>query len=107
MPSEEIHNIAVLVPQDDKMGDLLEAFGKLSRYVQLHDSETLVYYAIEHTGQNELVIVEKYANESAFKRHAQSEALNEFVKAISGILQTPPVIKPSIFSVGFEVRPQA
>ncbi|PLB48798.1 hypothetical protein P170DRAFT_425808 [Aspergillus steynii IBT 23096] len=104
MSFKAIHNIVILVPQDDKIGDLIEAFSKLSQYVQEHEPETLLYYAVQPKDRNQLVIVEKYANESALKSHAQSEAFKEFGKAISGILQTPPDIKTSTFSGGFEAR---
>ncbi|OGM44740.1 hypothetical protein ABOM_007400 [Aspergillus bombycis] len=104
MSSEAIHNIVTLVPQDGKLTDLIQAFNKLSLYVQTHEPETLLYYAVQPKGKDQLVIVEKYASERALKNHAQSVAFKEFGKAITGILQTPPDIKTSSFTGGFETR---
>ncbi|GAB1200401.1 hypothetical protein APSETT444_009773 [Aspergillus pseudonomiae] len=85
MPSEAIHNIVTLVPQDGKLTDvrktlihpgealapvsspvhspltnsqLIQAFNKLSQYVQIHEPETLLYYAVQPKGKDQLVIVE-------------------------------------------------
>ncbi|KAB8259702.1 hypothetical protein BDV32DRAFT_150124 [Aspergillus pseudonomiae] len=104
MPSEAIHNIVTLVPQDGKLTDLAQAFNKLSQYVQTHEPETLLYYAVQPKGKDQLVIVEKYASENALKSHAQSVAFKEFGKAIKEILQMPPDIKTSTFTGGFEAR---
>ncbi|KAJ5414820.1 hypothetical protein N7509_000154 [Penicillium cosmopolitanum] len=104
MSSEPIHNIVTLTPRDDKVVDLINAFGKFSQYVQAHEPETLVYYAVQTIDKSQLVIIEKYSNEAALKAHAQSEAFKEFGKAISGTLQAPPDISTSTFSSGFEAR---
>ncbi|KNG80919.1 hypothetical protein ANOM_010568 [Aspergillus nomiae NRRL 13137] len=111
MPSEAIHNIVTLVPQDGKLTDLIQAFNKLSQYVQIHEPETLLYYAVQPKGKDQLLRImdsdvnrERYASEHALKSHAQSVAFKEFGKAITDILQTPPDIKTSTFTGGFEAR---
>ncbi|KAJ5240889.1 uncharacterized protein N7469_002480 [Penicillium citrinum] len=106
MSSDTIHNIVTLVTDEENIGQLIEAFDKFSRHVQAHEPETLLYYSVQPKGQNQLVIIEKrrYTNEEAWKTHVQSEAFKGFSKALAGILKSPPDIKTSIFSSGFETR---
>ncbi|KAJ4147203.1 hypothetical protein LMH87_001743 [Akanthomyces muscarius] len=104
MSSEVVHIVVTLVPQTGKLGELIQAFENLSLHVEANEPETLSYYAVQPKGKDELIIVEKYANEGALKSHAQSPAFKKFGKVISTILQSPPDIKRSSLKSGFETR---
>uniref|UniRef100_A0A060T5J1 ARAD1C12782p n=1 Tax=Blastobotrys adeninivorans TaxID=409370 RepID=A0A060T5J1_BLAAD len=100
----EIHNIVILTPKEGKLDEVVKGFTDLAEKVKANEPGTLVYYLVQPKGANEIIVVEKYADADALKKHGQTDYFKEFFQRMGGLLAKAPEIKTSSFLTGFESK---
>ncbi|KAE8149410.1 hypothetical protein BDV25DRAFT_156421 [Aspergillus avenaceus] len=104
MSSTEFYNIVKLVPQPGKFNQALEIFKTFSKYVQENEPKTQIYCALQPTKTEELVFIEKYADEDTLKAHGASSEFRKFFKALGPLLAKTPEMTRADLVGGFEGR---
>ncbi|RAK97160.1 putative quinol monooxygenase [Aspergillus ibericus CBS 121593] len=104
MAPREIYNVVKLVPKPGKSNQVVEAFKALSQHIENNEPDTQIYFALQSSGSDELIFVEKYKDGDSLKAHGASSEFKQFAKAIGPFLAQPPEIKGASFVAGFEGR---
>jgi quinol monooxygenase YgiN len=83
--------VATILPLPEHRDEVLSAFTTVIRRVHAEDEGCQIYAL--HTSNDRLVMVEKWANAEALRRHDISAAVAELKQALSGKLSAPPDIQ--------------
>ncbi|KGO64630.1 Dimeric alpha-beta barrel [Penicillium italicum] len=87
--SEVINQVAVLTAKPEGFDELVAEIANITRNVQEHEPETTVYYAYSIAQTNEIVVVERYANQAALDKHHAAPYFQELVKKAPALLAKP------------------
>ncbi|CRG82969.1 hypothetical protein PISL3812_00316 [Talaromyces islandicus] len=114
MADESLHLIATLTVKEGKLEQvidnfpfLLEALKVITATVQQVEPDVLRYFAFQtknSEGQDQLVMIEKYANADAHKAHIATSHFQNFVEQAKDLLAGPLDIKFGPFVVGYESK---
>ncbi|RAO69742.1 uncharacterized protein BHQ10_005754 [Talaromyces amestolkiae] len=102
-----LHLVATATVQDGKLQDALDAIKTLTEEAQKNEPGLLRYFAFttkNEEGQDQIVFVEKYADEDVHKVHHTTAHFQAFGKKAAAFLAGPPVIRTGAFAAGFENR---
>ncbi|CAP86081.1 hypothetical protein EN45_054900 [Penicillium chrysogenum] len=78
----EINVTAVFTPKPEKFEEVSTLVTEVIKQVQEHEPDTLLYYAYEIKDKNEIVIVERYKNQSAIRTHVKSPYFRTLLREI-------------------------
>ncbi|KAE8354228.1 hypothetical protein BDV28DRAFT_131475 [Aspergillus coremiiformis] len=93
MASKVINQIAILTPKQGRFDDLAAEVANLSQKVQKNEPGTLVYYAYADAKREEIIIVERYADQAALDKHSASQYYQDLVKKAPELLGKPLELK--------------
>ncbi|KAJ5152962.1 uncharacterized protein N7482_009440 [Penicillium canariense] len=96
----EINVAAVLYPKPEKFDELAALITELTKKVQEHEPDTLVYYAIKVHDKNEIVIIERYKNQAAVQAHMKSPYFREFASQLPALMAKPAEMRVGAFLGG-------
>ncbi|KAJ5360351.1 hypothetical protein N7517_009542 [Penicillium concentricum] len=93
MSSEVINQVAILTAKPEKLDELIAELANITRKVQEDEPETTVYYAFSIADTNEVIVVERYANQDALERHRVAPYFQELIKKAPTLLAKPLALK--------------
>ncbi|KAJ5555578.1 hypothetical protein N7535_008013 [Penicillium sp. DV-2018c] len=96
----EINVTAVFTVKPGKFDEVATLVTEVIKDVQEHEPDTLIYYAFELKDKNEIVIVERYKNQSAVQAHVKSPYFRAFSKKLPALLAKPADIRAGGFLSG-------
>ncbi|KAJ5463487.1 hypothetical protein N7475_008431 [Penicillium sp. IBT 31633x] len=82
----EINVAAVLSPKPEKFDEVATLVSEVVKQVQEHEPDTLLYYAFSVKDKNEIVIVERYKDQSAVQTHVKSPYFRAFAGKLPALL---------------------
>ncbi|OQD65172.1 hypothetical protein PENPOL_c006G05195 [Penicillium polonicum] len=91
--SEVINQIAIITAKPEKLDELVSEVAKVTQNVQEHEPETTVYYAYSIADKNEVIVVERYANQAALDKHHAAPYFQELIKKAPALLAKPLELK--------------
>ncbi|KAJ5780979.1 hypothetical protein N7457_006139 [Penicillium paradoxum] len=96
----EINVTAVFSVKPEKFEELATLVTELTKQVQEHEPDTLLYYAFELKKKNEIVVVERYKDQSAIQTHTKSAYFQTFASQLPALLSKPMEIRAGGFVNG-------
>ncbi|OQE37310.1 hypothetical protein PENCOP_c010G05829 [Penicillium coprophilum] len=96
----EINVTAVLSPKPEKFEEVATLVTEVVKQVHEHEPDTLLYYAFHIKEKNEIVIVERYKDQSAIQTHVKSPYFRSFAGKLPTLLAKPSDIKAGGFLSG-------
>ncbi|KAJ5505675.1 hypothetical protein LT330_001681 [Penicillium expansum] len=91
--SEVINQVAILTAKPEAFDELVAELANITRNVQEHEPEAIVYYAYSIPQANEVVVVERYTNQAALDKHHAAPYLQELIKKAPALLAKPSEVK--------------
>ncbi|KAG0159911.1 Dimeric alpha-beta barrel [Penicillium digitatum] len=88
-----INQIAILTAKPEALDELVAELANITRNVHEHEPETLVYYAYSIAQTNEVIVVERYANQAALDKHRAAPYFQELIKRAPALLAKPLELK--------------
>ncbi|KAL2000133.1 hypothetical protein VTN02DRAFT_3520 [Thermoascus thermophilus] len=104
MSSQEVNLVATFYPKRGKTDELVALMNDMAKKVHANEPDTLVYYAVQVEGKDEIIFVEKYKNQAAVTAHIQTPYFQEFAGKVSSLTEKPYDLKMGNRIVGFEGR---
>ncbi|OKL61208.1 hypothetical protein UA08_03623 [Talaromyces atroroseus] len=107
MSQQYVHLVAIATVKEGQLEKLLEEVKKITEVVHNTEPDILRYYCIQTKnakGLDQIIFVEKYTTEEAFKAHTASAHFQAFAGKFSEFLAEPLDIKVGSFIAGHEVR---
>ncbi|KAL2009175.1 hypothetical protein VTN00DRAFT_7369 [Thermoascus crustaceus] len=128
MSSQEVNLVATFYPKPGKTDELIALMNDMAKKVHANEPDTLVYYAVQVEGKDEIIFVEKYAdpalgpfmqgqctmqrcdnqyrykNQAAVTAHIQTPYFQEFAEKVSSLTEKPYDLKMGNRIAGFEGR---
>ncbi|KAF3400721.1 hypothetical protein DPV78_005441 [Talaromyces pinophilus] len=102
-----LHLVATVTVQDGKLQAAFDTIKTLTEEAEKNEPGLLRYFAFttkNEQGQDQIIFVEKYADEDAHKVHRTTAHFQAFGKKAAEFLAGPPVIRHGDFIAGFENR---
>ncbi|KAJ5357990.1 hypothetical protein N7541_005148 [Penicillium brevicompactum] len=96
----EINVAAVLTPKPGKFEEVSTLVSEVIKQVQEHEPDTLLYYAFQLKDKNEIVIVERYKNQSAVQAHVRAPYFRSFAGQLPALLAKPSELRAGGFLGG-------
>ncbi|KAJ5884985.1 hypothetical protein N7495_009495 [Penicillium taxi] len=89
----EINVIAVIYPKPEHFQEVATLLTGFIRKVQDQEPDTLLYYAFHVEANKEIVVVERYKNQTAVQTHLKTPYFQEFAAQLSGWLAKPSEVR--------------
>ncbi|KAJ5118625.1 hypothetical protein N7448_010330 [Penicillium atrosanguineum] len=83
----ELNVAAVLTPKPEKLNEVAGLVTELTKQVQEHEPDTLLYYAFQD--KTEIIVVERYKDQQAVQAHTQSPYFRDFAAKLPELLAKP------------------
>ncbi|KAJ5864423.1 uncharacterized protein N7529_006339 [Penicillium soppii] len=96
----EINVTAVLTPKPEKFEEVATLVSEVIKQVQEHEPGTLLYYAFQIKDKNEIVIVERYKDQSAVQAHVKAPYFQIFAGKLPTLLSKPSELRAGGFLGG-------
>ncbi|KAF9888416.1 hypothetical protein FE257_008694 [Aspergillus nanangensis] len=93
MSSDEVNVVAIMYPKPGKHDELAAHLSELTRQVQIHEPDTLIYYAFSIKDGDEIMVVERYRDGEALQTHLLNPYFREFGSKASGLMEKPYEVK--------------
>ncbi|EAU30931.1 predicted protein [Aspergillus terreus NIH2624] len=93
MSAEEVNVVAIMYPKPGKHDELSSHLSELTRQVQAHEPDTLIYYAFSIKDGNEIMVVERYRNQEALQIHLLNPYFQDFGKKAKELMERPYDVK--------------
>ncbi|KAJ5198310.1 uncharacterized protein N7498_007427 [Penicillium cinerascens] len=94
----ELNVAAVLTPKPENFDEVAALVTGVTKQVQEHEPDTLLYYAFQD--KKEIIIVERYKNQAAVQAHTKAPYFREFAAKLPGLLAKPWELRAGQFLGG-------
>ncbi|OGE54094.1 hypothetical protein PENARI_c006G07754 [Penicillium arizonense] len=97
----EINVTAVITPKPENFAEVAALVSAVTKQVQEHEPDTLLYYAFHIEKTNEIVVVERYKHQAAVQAHMKAPYFREFAGKLPALLAKPTELKAGGFLGGW------